>query len=187
MQCTAVVNEAWLRLAQAQDAGWTNRTHFFAYVSRLMRTILIDYARAKRSAKRGGGEMPFSLADSDAISNPPEVEVLELNAALEELEQLDPMQGRIVELRYFSGLSIPETAEALGTSESTVKREWTVAKTWIRRRLAGGEERHAGRGLEARQRTVLRRAGTPFIRAGAILRHTIRSNRGDRGSTIAAG
>ena len=143
MQCTAVVHEAWLRLAQQQDASWTDRAHFFAFVSRMMRSILIDYARAKKSVKRGGGVMPFSLAASDAISNPPEIEVLELNAALEELEQLDPTQGRIVELRYFSGLSIPETAVALGISESTVKREWTVAKTWIRRRLVGGGERHA--------------------------------------------
>jgi RNA polymerase sigma-70 factor (ECF subfamily) len=144
MQCTAVVHEAWLRMAQQQDACWTDRTHFFAFVSRLMRSILIDYARAKKSKKRGGGALQFSLADSDAISSPPEIEVLELNAALEELERLDPMQGRIVELRYFSGLSIPETADALGISESTVKREWTVAKTWIRRRLVGGGERHAG-------------------------------------------
>jgi RNA polymerase sigma factor (TIGR02999 family) len=143
LQCTAVVNEAWLRLAQAQKASWTDRAHFFAFVSRLMRTILIDYARAKKSAKRGGGAVPFSLTDSDAISNPPDVEVLELNAALEELEQLDPAQGRIVELRYFSGLSIPETAEALGISESTVNREWKVAKTWIRRRLIEGGKRHA--------------------------------------------
>jgi RNA polymerase sigma factor (TIGR02999 family) len=144
MQCTAVVHEAWLRMAQQQDACWTDRTHFFAFVSRLMRSILIDYARAKKSKKRGGGALQFSLADSDAISSPPEIEVLELNAALEELERLDPMQGRIVELRYFSGLSIPETADALGISESTVKREWTVAKTWIRRRLVGGGERHEG-------------------------------------------
>ena len=144
MQCTAVVHEAWLRLAPKQDANWTDRTHFFAFVSRLMRSILIDYARAKKSDKRGGGVAPFSLADSDAASNPPEVEVLELNAALEKLEQLDPIQGRIIELRYFTGLSIPETAEALGISESTVKREWIVAKTWIRRRLVGDGENHAG-------------------------------------------
>jgi RNA polymerase sigma factor (TIGR02999 family) len=144
MQCTAVVHEAWLRLAQQQDACWTDRTHFFAFVSRLMRSILIDYARAKKSDKRGGGAAMFSLADSDAASNPPMIEVLELNSALEELEKIDPVLGRIVELRYFTGLSIPETAEALGISESTVKREWTVAKTWIRRRLAGGGENHAG-------------------------------------------
>lgn len=141
MQCTAVVHEAWLRLAQRQDAPWADRTHFFAFVSRLMRAILIDYARARKSIKRGGGEVLFSLADSDAVSAPPQVEILELNAALEELEKLDPTQGRIVELRYFSGLSIPETAEALGVSESTVKREWTVAKTWIRRRLLVGRSR----------------------------------------------
>lgn len=144
MQCTAVVNEAWMRLAQAENASWTDRAHFFAFVSRMMRSILIDYARAKKSAKRGGGAVPFSLSDSDAISNPPDVEVLELNAALEELERLDPMQGRIVELRYFSGLTIPETAEALGISESTVNREWKVAKTWIRRRLVEGGGHHAG-------------------------------------------
>jgi RNA polymerase sigma factor (TIGR02999 family) len=139
MQCTAVVHEAWLRLAQQPDSHWNDRTHFFAFASRLMRTILIDHARARDSLKRGGGAMKFSLADSDAISHPPQVEILELNAALEELEKLDSMQGRIIELRYFSGLSIPETAEALGVSESTVKREWTVAKTWIRRRLVEGK------------------------------------------------
>lgn len=138
MQCTAIVHEAWLRLAQHRNAGWADRMHFFAYASRLMRTILIDYARAKKSRKRGGGAVSFVVADSDAVCQPPRVEILELNTALEELEKLDPALGRIVELRYFSGLSIPETAEALDLSESTVKREWTVAKTWIRRRLVEG-------------------------------------------------
>lgn len=135
LQCTAVVHEAWLRLAQTPQPDYKDRTHFFAFASRLMRTILIDHARAKKSQKRGGGIASFTLIDSDAVTSPPEVEILDLNAALEELEILDPMQGRIVELRYFTGLSIPETAEAVGVSESTVKREWIVAKTWIRRRL----------------------------------------------------
>ena len=135
LQCTAVVHEAWLRLVQGQHVDFKDRTHFFAFASRLMRTILIDHARAKKSQKRGGGIASFTLIDSDAVATPPNVEILELNAALEELEKLDPMQGRIVELRYFTGLSIPETAEAVGVSESTVKREWIVAKTWIRRRL----------------------------------------------------
>jgi RNA polymerase sigma factor (TIGR02999 family) len=139
LQCTAVVHEVWLRLAQAQKSNYKDRTHFFAFASRLMRTILIDHARAKKSQKRGGGVASFTLIDSDAITTPPNVEILELNAALEELEKLDPMQGRIVELRYFTGLSIPETAEAIGVSESTVKREWIVAKTWIRRRLLEGK------------------------------------------------
>jgi RNA polymerase sigma factor (TIGR02999 family) len=138
LQCTAVVNEAWLRLAQARQPDYKDRTHFFAFASRLMRTILIDHARARKSRKRGGGVACFTLSDSDAVTTQPDVEILELNAALEELEVLDPLQGRIVELRYFTGLSIPETAEAVGVSESTVKREWVVAKTWIRRRLLEG-------------------------------------------------
>lgn len=135
LQCTAVVHEAWLRLAQSQQVSLKDRTHFFAFSARLMRAILIDYARARNSKKRGGGVVNFSLMDSDAVVSPSDVEILDLNAALEELEKLDPVQGQIVEMRYFSGLSIPETAEALGISESTVKREWVVAKTWIRRRL----------------------------------------------------
>ena len=140
LQCTAVVHETWLRLAQSQQVSLKDRSHFFAFSARLMRAILIDYARARKSKKRGGGETNFSLMDSDAAVYPSDVEILDLNSALEELEKLDPVQGRIVEMRYFSGLSIPETAEALGVSESTVKREWIVAKTWIRRRLMEGKQ-----------------------------------------------
>jgi RNA polymerase sigma-70 factor, ECF subfamily len=135
LQCTAIVHEAWIRLAQAQHATWTDRTHFFAFASRLIRSILIDYARARNSKKRGGGIPALALIDTDAQVPPPSVDILDLNEALEELEKLDSLQGKIVELRYFSGLSISETAEATGISESTVKREWVVAKTWIRRRL----------------------------------------------------
>jgi RNA polymerase sigma factor (TIGR02999 family) len=140
LQCTAVVHEAWLRLAEGTPVSLRDRTHFFAFAARLMRHILIDYARAKRAQKRGG-VAEFSLLDSDAVSMPPQVEILELHSALEELEALDAAQGRIVELRYFGGLSIPETAETLGISESTVKREWVVAKTWIRLRLQEGSNR----------------------------------------------
>lgn len=139
LQCTAVVHEAWLRLAQAQHTTWKDRAHFFAFASRLMRSILIDYARARNSAKRGGGTPALTLIDTDAVTPPQDVEILELDAALEELEKLDSLQARIVELRYFSGLSIPETAEAVGVSESAVKREWVIAKTWLRRRLLGGK------------------------------------------------
>lgn len=139
LQCTAVVHEAWLRLAQAQHTSWKDRAHFFAFASRLMRSILIDYARARNSAKRGGGTPALTLIDTDAVTPPQDVEILELDAALEELEKLDSLQARIVELRYFSGLSIPEAAEAVGVSESTVKREWVIAKTWLRRRLLGGK------------------------------------------------
>jgi RNA polymerase sigma factor (TIGR02999 family) len=136
-----VVHEAWLRLAQSQRVSLKDRAHFFAFSARLMRTILIDHARARKSKKRGGGETIFSLMDSDASVYPADVEILDLNSALEELEKLDPVQGQIVEMRYFSGLSIPETAEALGVSESTVKREWVMAKTWIRRRLVEGRKK----------------------------------------------
>jgi RNA polymerase sigma factor (TIGR02999 family) len=104
-----------------------------------MRSILIDYARARNSVKRGGGTPALTLIDTDAVTPPQDVEILELDAALDELEKLDSLQARIVELRYFSGLSIPETAEAVGVSESTVKREWVIAKTWLRRRLLGGK------------------------------------------------
>ena len=141
LQCTAVVHEAWLRLAQTPQPDYKDRTHFFAFASRLMRSILIDHARARKSQKRGGGVASFTLIDTDAVTTQPDVEILELNAALEELEVLDPLQGRIVELRYFTGLSIPETAAAVGVSESTVKREWVVAKTWIRRRLLEGRSK----------------------------------------------
>jgi RNA polymerase sigma-70 factor, ECF subfamily len=139
LQCTAIVHEAWIRLAQGQNTTWKNRAHFFAFASRLMRSILIDYARAKSSLKRGGGTPALTLIDTEAVASPPDIDILALNEALEDLERLDPMQGRIVELRYFSGLSIPDTAEATGVSESTVKREWIVAKTWIRRRLLEGK------------------------------------------------
>jgi RNA polymerase sigma-70 factor (ECF subfamily) len=139
LQSTAIVHEAWLRLARAERTTWKDRAHFFAFASRLMRSILIDYARTKTSMKRGGGAPALALIDTDAAVAPPDVDILELNEALSELEKLDPMQGRIVELRYFSGLSIPETAEATGISESTVKREWIIAKTWIRRRLLEGK------------------------------------------------
>ena len=139
LQCTAIVHEAWIRLARSQKTTWKDRAHFFAFASRLMRSILIDYARASNSLKRSAGTPTLALIDTDAVAPPPDIDVLALNDALKELEILDPTQGRIVELRYFSGLTIPETAEATGVSESTVKREWIVAKTWIRRRLLEGK------------------------------------------------
>lgn len=138
LQCTALINEAYLRLVQAPPQGWNNRAHFFGFAARLMRGILVDYARARRSQKRGAGTPTVTLSEADAPAPEPDLDILDLNAALDELQQLDPLQSRVVELRYFGGLSIEDTAEVTGVSVSTVKREWLVAKTWIRRRLLGG-------------------------------------------------
>jgi len=136
LQPTAIVSEAYVRLAQQQPGKqWQDRTHFFAVAARVVRAVLIDHARARRAAKRGSGAVSVELAVADASVPAPPVDLLDLETALRALEDIDPEQGRIVELRYFAGLSIEETAEALGTSPSTVKRGWLVAKTFIRRHL----------------------------------------------------
>ena len=137
LQCTALVNEAYIRLIRSPDKQWKNRAHFFGFAAGLMRGILVDYARARETEKRGGPNPTLSLSETDRPRETPaaEVDILDLHRALKELESLDSFQSRVVELRYFGGLSIPETAAATGVSESTVKREWLVAKTWIRRRL----------------------------------------------------
>lgn len=141
LQPTALVNEVYLRLVDQTRAGWQNRAQFFGVAAQLMRRILVDHARARASEKRGGGERAITLDDlRDAIdpsSSPDAMDILELNDALVKLEALDPDQARVVELRYFTGLNIEETAEALGISVSTVKREWAVARAWLRRELSG--------------------------------------------------
>jgi RNA polymerase sigma factor (TIGR02999 family) len=138
LQPTALVSEAYLRLAQ-QTPGkqWSDRTHFFAVAARIVRAVLVDHARARLAVKRGSGAIGIEISDSSAQVPAPPVDLLDLDAALEALEQFDPQQGRIVELRHFGGLSIEETADVLGISPSTVKRDWAVAKTWIRRYLSG--------------------------------------------------
>jgi RNA polymerase sigma factor (TIGR02999 family) len=138
LQPTAIVHEAYLRLAQ-QEPGkqWQDRAHFFAVAARVVRAVLIDHARARKAAKRGSGLASLELTIADASVEAPPVDLLDLDTALRALEALDADQGRIVELRYFAGLSIEDTAEALGMSPSTVKRGWLVAKTFIRRHLDG--------------------------------------------------
>lgn len=138
LQPTALVNEAYLRLAQ-QGPGkhWTDRTHFFAVAARVVRAVLVDHARAKRAAKRGAGVISVELSEAAGQVPAPPVDLLDLDAALEALEHLDAQQSRIVELRHFAGLSIEETADVLGISPATVKRDWLVAKTWIRRHMTG--------------------------------------------------
>ena len=138
LQPTALVNEAFLRLAQRPDKAWNDRAHFFAVAARIVRNVLVDHARAREASKRGAGALAVTLTESAAQVPAPEVNLLDLDTALKELEQLDPQHSRIVELRYFAGLSIEETAVVVGVSESSVKRDWVLAKTWIRRRMEGG-------------------------------------------------
>lgn len=141
LQTTALVNEAYLRLFGQRDVDWHNRGHFFAIAAQLVRRILVDHARHELREKRGGGGVPVELDDRLAAPASPvdAVDALDLDRALQKLEQLDPDQGRIVELRFFGGLTIEETAAALRISPATVKREWTIAKGWLYRELTGGE------------------------------------------------
>ena len=135
---TGLVHEAYMRLAHQDGRHWNDRTHFYAVAARVVRAVLVDHARARRRIKRGAGAGSVELADWHASVPAPAVDVLDLDAALKELEAIDAERARIVELRHFAGLSIEETAAALGISDSTVKRGWLAAKTWIRQRLDGG-------------------------------------------------
>lgn len=138
LQPTALVNEAYVRLAQQQPGKhWQDRTHFFAVAARVVRAVLVDHARARQAVKRGSGAESVELTLINASVAPTPVDVLDLDAALQALEAMDPEQVRIVELRYFAGLSIDETAQAIGASPSSVKRGWLAAKTYIRRHLDG--------------------------------------------------
>lgn len=141
LQPTALVSEAYLRLAR-QDGGkeWHDRRHFYAVAARVVRAVLVDHARARLAGKRGSGDIGVELQDRHAQTPAPPVDLLDLDDALRALERMDAEQSRIVELRYFAGLSIEETAAALGISISSVKRGWLVAKTWIRRRLDGARD-----------------------------------------------
>ena len=138
LQATALVHEAYLKLIDQRHVEWRNRAHFFGVAGQVMRRILVDHARGRDAAKRGGGVARLTLGDADAAahgSDDDAVDVLVLHEALEKLSSLDPQQARLVELRYFTGLNIEETAEALGVSPATVKREWVVARAWLRREL----------------------------------------------------
>lgn len=139
LQPTAIINEAYVRLAQQQPGkAWQDRAHFFAVAARVVRAVLVDHARARQAVKRGSGEARVELTLVNASVAQAPVDVLDLDAALQALEAMDPEQVRIVELRYFAGLSIEETAAAIGASPSSVKRGWLAAKTYIRRYLDGG-------------------------------------------------
>lgn len=137
LQSTALVNEAYLRLVDQESMRWENRAHFFGIAARLMREILIEYARGRRAAKRGGGQYKLSLSEVDRIASRPDVNLLALDEALVRLAVLDPQKSRIVELRYFGGLGIEETSEVIGVSPATVKRDWSMARAWLRSELGG--------------------------------------------------
>lgn len=135
LQSTALVHEAYLRLINQREVKWQNRAHFFAIASRMIRRILVDHVRKQRTDKRGAGAARVSLEDSSELAAKTDVNLGEVDEALQRLEAMDPQQGRIVELRYFGGLTVEETAEALGISPATVKRDWAVAKAWLTREL----------------------------------------------------
>ena len=137
LQPTALVNELYLKLADRESPRWRDRAHFFAVAARAMRQILVDYARVRDAGKRGGEETRISLDDATLATDPPGLDLLALDLALERLEALDERQARLVELRVFSGLTIEECAEVLGCSHATVSREWRHAQAWLRREVAG--------------------------------------------------
>ena len=132
---TALVHEAYLKLVDQRRVRWQNRAHFFAIAARLMRRILVDHARAHGAAKRGAG-IRVPLQDADYGADPPSTDVLALDAALDRLATIDARHSRLVELRFFGGLTVEETAEALGISPATVKREWASAKAWLYQQLS---------------------------------------------------
>lgn len=133
LQPTALVNEAYLRLVGQKNAKWQNRAQFFAISAQFMRRILVDHARRHQAAKRGGSEQQrLSITSAEELISEPAIDLLVLNEALDELAKMDPQQSRIVELRFFGGLSIEETGEVLGISHSTVEREWKSARAWLR-------------------------------------------------------
>jgi RNA polymerase sigma factor (TIGR02999 family) len=135
LQSTALVHEAYVRLTNQELPDWQNRAHFFAVAAQLMRQILVDHARAYRAGKRGGGACNLALEDAEEKAQRVDVDVLALDDALKTLSVMDPQQSKVVELKFFGGLSIEDTAEVLGISSSTVKRDWITARAWLHREL----------------------------------------------------
>jgi RNA polymerase sigma-70 factor (ECF subfamily) len=135
LETTALVNEAYLRLAGQKKIEWQNRAHFFAVTAQVMRHILIDHARRRRFLKHGGDAQQVSLGQAALMSEPRAAELVALDEALEELAKLDQRKSQVVELRYFGGLNLEETAEVLGVSLMTVRRDWRAAKAWLYRRI----------------------------------------------------
>jgi RNA polymerase sigma factor (TIGR02999 family) len=139
LQTTALIHEAYLRLVNQSEKQWQNHSHFFAVAARAMRHILVDYARSKQAEKHGGGAQELSLDEALTVSQERAAEVVALDDALEELAKIDQRKSQIVELRFFGGLSVEETAEVLKISAITVMRDWSMAKAWLHRELSKTE------------------------------------------------
>ena len=139
LQTTGLVNEAYVRLVSQNKVNWQNRAHFFGIAARLMRQILVDYARKRHYAKRGGDAVQVSLDEAAALAHESSSEIVALDEALSRLVKLSPEQSRIVELKFFGGLTIEETAEVMKISVDKVKRDWSMAKTWLYREIKTGE------------------------------------------------
>lgn len=137
LQSTALVHEAYLRLAGGNAPNWQNRAHFFGVAAHIMRQILIEHARGRGAAKRGGNALRLEIDEALALPQRIDVDVVALDKALNELSELDTQQGRIVELRFFGGLTIEDTSEVLGISPATVKRDWVTARAWLYRAMTG--------------------------------------------------
>jgi RNA polymerase sigma factor (TIGR02999 family) len=150
LQATALVNEAYLRLVDVQHVDWQNRTHFLAMSARLMRRILVDFARSKRSQKRGDGAVQVTLGDALAVSIEPGQDLEALDDALHALAAVDERKARVIELRFFGGLDVEETASVLKVSADTVVRDWRLARAWLARELRGTDSK---KGTEGRRAT----------------------------------
>jgi RNA polymerase sigma factor (TIGR02999 family) len=135
LQATALVNEAYVRLLEVNRISWRNRTHFFAMAARVMRRVLVDFERARRNQKRGGGACQASLDEAFDLAAPENPNLVAIDDALQNLEAVHPRKSQVVELRYFGGLSLEETAEVLHVSRDTVKRDWRFARLWLLREL----------------------------------------------------
>lgn len=136
LQASDLVHEAYLRLVKEEEIDWQNRAHFFGIAAVRMRHILVEHARSRQAGKRGGGEYRLSLSEVNGLAEEQDVNLLALDDALRRLEELDPQKTRIVELRYFGGMTIEETAEVLKLSPATIKRDWSMARAWLRNEIS---------------------------------------------------
>jgi RNA polymerase sigma factor (TIGR02999 family) len=137
LQPTALVNEAYLRLVDQRDTGWQNRAHFYGVAAQILRRILVDHARERNAAKRGGAHNKVSLDQALTVPAQPDLDLVALDESLNRLAEFDPKKARLVELRYFTGLPVHEVAKILGISPATVHREWAIARTWLYRSMTG--------------------------------------------------